>query len=304
MSEFDPDPLRSMPVCLTVSSMDSTGGAVAQADLKTFTALGTYGAGVITSLVAQGFTRTCDEIPIRDAFVREQLESVDEALEINAVKVGHCPTSGIIRIVGRWLRQRKGIPVVIDPVMVTKAGIPLQQPEVIVAMQEELLPIATVITPNRFEAAQLTGKEEVLSREDMAAAAEQLFETYGCPTVVTGGGLTDENIDVFHGIDGGCEFPAAVIERGVKPFGAGDTYSAALCALLARANDLRESMMAAKSYVRSLIAESPIIARRKAGSQGSPNPISHCIAVDSLARADGMGATATGIYRALGDRDR
>ena len=297
MHDFEPHHLTSMPVCLSVSSMDSTGGAMAQADLKTFTALGTYGAAVVTGLVARSFTATYDEISINESFVHEQLMAVDESLDIAAVKIGHCPSAGIIRTVGRWLRQHKGKAVVVDPVMVDRAGIPLQQPEVISALQQELLPLATVITPNRFEAAQLIGSDEVLTRDDMEDAARRLFATYGCPTVVSGGGLGDQNIDVFCGLDGVGDFSAPRVGRQDRrrSFGIGDTYSASICALLARGNDLRESIMAAKSYVRALLADSPLVTKEEQGS----NPISHCIVVDSLAQADGMGVTATGLHRAL-----
>lgn len=280
----------SLPVCLTISGSESTGGSLVQADLKTFTALGTYGVAVVTSLQARSFARLRGELPVPESFVREQLEAADEALAIGAVKVGLCPTPGIIRVVGRWLRQHPGIPMVLDPVIVQRSGIPMQQPEVITAMREELLPRATVATPNRVEAALLTGLDECLNRADMERAAQRLFGDYGCPTVVCGGGTGDEVLDVFCGMDGMCVFPAPAVRRSLPPHGAGDTYSSALTALIARGNSLREAMLAAKHYVRALLADSPNIAKPPPVTI----PLCQCLAVDTLAQADGVGISAHG----------
>jgi len=293
----DPQLSGTPPVCLSINTMDSTGGSLGQADLKTFTALGTYGVVVVSANSAQSFSRTWNLQPVSEGFLRDQLEALDESLAVSAVKVGLCPSPGLIRVIGRWLREHPGIPTVVDPVLATQVGIPNLSPEVISALQQELLPRATVLTPNRIEAAQLAGMDECLVREDMEAAAKRLFDSYGCPTVITGGGLEGDRLDVFCGMDGLSHFssPAMADDNG-RVIGAGCTYAAALTAELARGEALREAIAGAKSYVRELIAASPPMA----GKEDAFRPICHCLAVDSLAQADGVGISASGQYRAMG----
>ena len=135
---------------------------------------------------------------------------------------------------------------IVDPVISQKAGIPEQQPEVLQALQEELLPRATLATPNRFEAATLAGMEEALTSEDMEEAGKRLFQKCGCPTIVTGGGF-DESIDVYYGIDGASHFTAPSIKRQDKVLGVGCTYSAAICAQLARGEGYAKASLPRKA---------------------------------------------------------
>lgn len=282
--------LQRPPICLTVSASDSTGGSLAQADIKTFTALGTYGVAVHTGVLAQSFTNTWDLQPVGTTLLRAQLEALDEALPVGAVKVGMVPTAALIHLIGRWLRSHPELPVVVDPVLTNQVGIPNLEPEVIQALQEELLPRATIVTPNRFEAAQLAGMEEVLVREDMEEAAQRLFDSYGCPTVITGGGLQDEVLDVFCGMDGVSHFSAPMVTGGGRPFGAGCTYAAAITAELARGEGLREAILVAKSYVGQLIAA----AAQMQPESDAPRPLWHCLAVSNLAQGDGIGVKPAG----------
>ncbi|MDA3960026.1 MAG: hydroxymethylpyrimidine/phosphomethylpyrimidine kinase [Planctomycetota bacterium] len=286
MAHSGPSP--TVPVCLTISAVDTTGATLAQADLKTFTALGTYGAIIATGVLADSFTGHDHSQSVPESLLRETLEKIDDCFTVSAVKVGMVPTPGQIRVVGRWLRAHPTIPVVIDPVLTDQVGIPQMAPEVILAMQGELLPRAALITPNRFEAAQLAGFEEVLIEEDMITVAKQLFNTYGCQTVVTGGGLGETSLDVFAGMDGVRRFTApAVTMADGKVVGAGCTYAAAITAQLARGESMRESIQAAKSYVLALIrATAPLCTDNLA------HPLCHFMAVDSLAQADGVGISA------------
>ena len=291
----------SVPVCISISAVDTTGATLAQADLKTFTALGTYGAIISTGVIADTLTDHNDIHPVPEALLREALENFEQSFTISAIKVGMVPTAGLIRVIGRFLRSHPTVPVVVDPVLTDAVGIPQSSPEVILALQGELLPRAALITPNRFEAAQLATMDEVLGEEEMIAAAQRLFDTYGCPTVVTGGGLGDESVDVFCGMDGVRHFTSQlVMGHEGHILGAGCTYAAAITAQLGRGEAMRESIQAAKSYVRELIAATAPLC-----SAGTAHPLCHFMAVDNLAQADGVGISTqhSGEYLVPSDDD-
>jgi hydroxymethylpyrimidine/phosphomethylpyrimidine kinase len=236
------------PICLTIGTSDSSGAAGIQADLKTFTALGCYGASVLTAATAQNLSGIRAMHILPDAFVRKQLSAVTDELPVVAVKLGLCPSVSTLRMLGRWLREQPGLPLVVDPVIVDGRGIPLLQPEAIEALKRELLPRATVITPNRFQAAILTGVEECVGQDAMETAAKALFKQFGCPTVVSGGGLAGECRDVFVGMDGVRHFDAT--GNGAKKLtGRGSTFSAAITAGLARGDNVREAILSARLYV-------------------------------------------------------
>ena len=287
ITPVDITPTSPVPVCVSITANESTGCSMAQADLKTFTALGVYAVHATTADVAASFTRTVSTTPVTEGFLRDQLSAISESMPINGVKVGMVPSAGLIRVVGRWLREHPMVPVVVDPVLTDQVGIPQTQPEVVAAMKQELLPRATLITPNRFEAAQLAGMDEVLDKDDMEIAAKKLFDVHGCGVVVTGGGMGDQSLDVFVGMDGTSHFelPRVVNEHNARVIGAGCTYAAAIVAQLSRRESIRDSLMGAKHYVRELITYSPPIAFGESPVQ----PIYHCLAVSSLAQAEGVG---------------
>ncbi len=243
-------------VCLTIGVSDSSGCGGTVADLKTFTALSTYGVVIVTGVASHSLGTLRDLHLLPEAVVRSQLEAAGEDLPITGVKVGLCPTVGIMRVVGRWLRERPAIPLVVDPVARDSRGIPLLSPEQVACLKEELLPRATVATPNRFEASLLTGVEEVLSKSDMEAAAKELLKRHGCPTLVTGGGLQGVSLDVLAGLDGLRHFSFPTVQRG-KIHGTGATFSAAIAAGLAKGDSLREAILSAKLYVSAAIAAAP-----------------------------------------------
>ncbi len=243
-------------VCLTVGVSDSSGCGGTQADLKTFTALMTYGAAIQTGVASHSLGTLHDLFVLPEGVVRSQLESAAEDLPISAVKVGFCPSVGTMRVVARFLRERPAVRVVIDPVARDSRGIPLLSKEQVACLKEELLPRATVATPNRFEAALLTGMEEVLDRADMEQAAKTLVKRHGCPVLVTGGGLQGQSLDVLAGLDGLRHFAFPTVPRS-KIHGTGATFSAAIAAGLAKGDSLREAILAAKLYVSAAIAAAP-----------------------------------------------
>lgn len=247
------------PVCITIGASDSSGGSGIQADLKTFTALNCYGASVITAVMAQNFTGIQTQHPIPENHVRAQLDAVFEALPVKAIKIGYMPSALVVRVVGRWLRERPTIPVIIDPIIATNRGVPLTQPEVIRAICDELLPRGTLATPNRFEAATLAGMDECLDVGDMQKAAILLLKRHGCPVLVTGGGVDGRHIDLLAALDGVNHYEAPTIKRG-KIAGTGCAHSAAITAGLAKSDSLREAILDAKGYVSGAIGAAPELA--------------------------------------------
>jgi len=243
-------------VCLSIGSSDSSGGAGIQGDLKTFTALSVHGLSVVTSVNAQGLAGVNDVMPVPEAHVRAQLEALETDFTLGAIKVGWCPTVGVMRVVGRWLRQHPRVAVIVDPVATDSRGIPQMTPEMVAALGEELLPRATVVTPNRFEAALFAGMEECLTREDMEQAATTLRDRHGCAVLVTGGSAGSEALDVLAAIDGLRHFSTPAHPRP-KVHGQGSCHAAAIAAGLARGDGLREAIVAAKLYIAAAIASAP-----------------------------------------------
>lgn len=244
------------PVCVTIGDSDSSGGSGIQADLKTFMALNCYGASVITAVMAQSLTGIHSQLPIPEGHVRAQLDAIAESLPIAAVKVGYLPNAQVARVVGRWLREAPKIPVVVDPIIATNKGVALTQPEVIRAICDDLLPRGTLATPNRFEAATLAGMEECLDVADMQRAAIQLLKRHGCPILVTGGGFDGRHVDLLAALDGASHYESPTIKRG-KIIGTGCAHSAAITALLAKGDSLREAILDAKGFVTGAIQAAP-----------------------------------------------
>lgn len=239
------------PFCLSFGCLDASGGSGIAVDLKTSTARDCYGAAVATGVLSMDLPATSAATDLPKYHLVQQLAGLDR-LAPDAIKVGLVPSSDLIHSVARWLRERPQVPVVIDPVFVNPIGIPLVNPEVISAAEEQLLPRATVLTPNRFEAALLAGLEEILGRDDMELAARRIFDRFGCPTLVTGGGLLEGSLDVFCGVDGVSHFGGHETRVG-RLVGAGCTLSAAITAELARGEHLREAIAVAKGFVSRLI---------------------------------------------------
>lgn len=275
------------PVCLTIGASDSSGGSGIQADIKTFTALNCYGASVVTAVAAQTFARITAMHALTEQVIRAQLEAVEAELPIQAVKVGLCPSAGAMRLVARWLRERPKLRVVIDPVAADSSGIALLQPEMVEALRTELLPRATIATPNRFEAALLTGMDECLGVEDMEAAAKDIMHKHGCAVLVTGGGMGTRSLDVLAALDGLRHFDAETVPR-TKVHGAGAAHSAAIAACLAKGESLREATLNAKAYVSAAIAAAP-------GLENGNGVVWHGVTVSSEVMAE----DASGAQRIL-----
>jgi len=155
---------RSINVCLTIAGSDNSGGAGIQADLKTFTRLGVYGTSALTCVVAEHPGRVSRIAAVEPRMVAEQIKLVFEAFPVGAVKTGMLFSSGIIRQVAKQLGKRRGLKLVVDPVMVATSGAALLKPDAERAMAKFLFPKAALVTPNLDEAARLVGRKIEESR--------------------------------------------------------------------------------------------------------------------------------------------
>jgi hydroxymethylpyrimidine/phosphomethylpyrimidine kinase len=239
---------------LTIAGSDSGGGAGIQADLKTFSALGTYGASVITALTAQNTLAVSAIHDVPPAFVRAQLDAVFDDIEFAAVKIGMLSRPEIIDAVAERLHRHGAQNVVLDPVMVAKSGDRLLREEAVVALKERLLPLATLITPNLPEAAVLLQVEEAQDEAGMIESAARLREFGPQAVLLKGGHLNKgvESIDVL--VDSGGPLSLAAPRIATRnTHGTGCTLSSAIAALLARGLPLRDAARGAKAYVTAAL---------------------------------------------------
>ncbi|MBM3880857.1 MAG: bifunctional hydroxymethylpyrimidine kinase/phosphomethylpyrimidine kinase [Verrucomicrobia bacterium] len=255
--------MRNLPIALTIAGSDSGGGAGIQADLKTFAALGTHGTTAVTCLTAQNPKGVSGIQVCPPQMVRAQIRAVFAELPPAAVKTGMLYSAAIIRAVAACLSERSGPPLIVDPVMVATSGARLLQRPAIRALQERLLPMAALATPNLDEAAILA-ERRVRSVEDLRAAARLIHGRHGCAVLVKGGHLRGlrEAVDIFY--DGSQELLlSAPFVRGRSTHGTGCTYSAAITAYVARGYSLARAIGQAKEYVSQAIGRSVAVARRQ-----------------------------------------
>jgi hydroxymethylpyrimidine/phosphomethylpyrimidine kinase len=241
-------------VALTIAGSDSGGGAGIQADLKTFAALATHGTSVITCLTAQNPKQVLAVEACSPPMVRAQLEAVFAELPPRAAKTGMLFSAPIIRTVADWFQHRR-CKLVVDPVMIATSGAALLKRDAVKALTTELLPLATLITPNVPEAEALVGTA-LKEPEDLRRAARQLHERFGCAVLMKGGHLPGPDaVDLL--FDGQEEhLLSAPRVRGVATHGTGCTYAAAITARLAHDDSLIEAVIAAKETVSRAIRTS------------------------------------------------
>ena len=242
---------------LAIAGSDSGGGAGIQADIKTVTALGGYAATAITALTAQNTLGVAGILPVPPAFVAQQIEVVLRDIGADAVKTGMLGDAAVIAAVVEALhRFARGVPVVVDPVMVAKGGARLLEPGAVDALTRHLLPLATVITPNLPEAEVLLG-EAIPDVAAMHRAASMLL-TLGVPAVLLKGGhLPDDTVvDLLATPEGIEEFSAPRIESR-HTHGTGCTMASAVATGLAQRMTLRQAVVRARDYVRRAIAAAP-----------------------------------------------
>jgi hydroxymethylpyrimidine/phosphomethylpyrimidine kinase len=240
------------PRVLTVAGSDSGGGAGIQADLKTMLALGVHGMSVITAVTAQNSTGVHGYWEIEPEGVDAQLAAVIDDIGVDAVKTGMLASPEMVSLVANRLR-RIDAPVVVDPVCVSKHGDPLLVESAVAAIVEELLPVATVVTPNLPEVARLTGFE-VIDRTDQRKAADALLALGPTWVLVKGGHLRDgDAVDLLTDGDTSIELTATRIDT-VHTHGTGCTLASAIASYLALGRSVPEAVQGAKDYVTGAIA--------------------------------------------------
>ncbi len=239
---------------LTIAGSDSCGGAGIQADLKTFSALGTYGMSAITAVTAQNTLGVFNVREMEVEMVAGQINCLFDDIEIHAVKIGMVSSIEIINCIAGCLMKHHAADIVLDPVMVSKSGCHLLRPESKDAMINRLFPLAEVVTPNLFEAEVITG-DKITTIDEMEKAAVKIHDLGARSVVVKGGHLSGDAVDVLY--DGKCfhHITGTRIDT-VNTHGTGCTFSSAIAAYLAREYTIVEAVKAAKEYINGAIAHS------------------------------------------------
>jgi len=242
------------PIAVTIAGSDSSGGAGIQADLKTFSALGVYGASVVAALTAQNTKGVTAIHEVPPAFVTAQMDAVFGDLAAGAVKIGMLGSAGIVAAVAAGLERHRQTNVVLDPVMVATSGRRLLAPDAIALLRMQLLPRALVITPNLPEAAALLDVPEATNENEMLHQADRLI-ALGANAVLMKGGHAGgaESIDVLVTATASIRVIGERIATR-NTHGTGCTLAAAIAAGLARGCGLTEAVREAKEYITSAIA--------------------------------------------------
>ena len=252
-----PQSAATVPVALTIAGSDSSAGAGIQADLKTFSALGVYGLTAVTCVVAEipGKVSRIEQVSAR--MVRGQIEVLTKNFQIGAIKTGLLCSAEIVSTVAKAMRSINGLrgrrtPLVVDPVMIASSGDRLLKPAAIDVYEDQLFPLATLITPNLDEASLLIGTK-IKDREQMEKATKDLASKYRATILLKGGHLRGDNaIDLLFHKNKLTEFSARFV-RGIATHGTGCTYSAAIAAGLASGLPLEKAIRRAKKFVTKSI---------------------------------------------------
>ncbi len=248
-----------MNKALTIAGSDSSGGAGIQGDLKTFAANGVYGMSVITAITAQNTQGVIAIEDISCELIQKQIEAIFEDLQVDAVKIGMVSRSETINIVSNQLKKYHAANIVVDPVMVSKSGFHLLQPNAVNALIEHLFPLATIVTPNIPEAEFITGVK-IRNIIDMEAAAAGIHRLGPKKVLLKGGHLEDQATDILFDGDKCQRF------KGERVFtkhthGTGCTLAAAITANLAKGMELPVAIKLAKEYLTIAISHSLAIGK-------------------------------------------
>jgi hydroxymethylpyrimidine kinase/phosphomethylpyrimidine kinase len=258
-----------MKVALTIAGSDSGGGAGIQADLKTFQQFGVFGTSVIVALTAQNTRGVRAVEPVSESMVSAQLTALAEDLPPAALKTGMLAEAVLVRLVARAIRENGWNNLVVDPVMVATSGARLLTSEAEEVLREDLLPLASLVTPNLDEAALLTGRV-VHDPSTMERAGATLLRFGAGAALVKGGHLSSETIvDVLVTPAGVRRFTHQRIETS-SVHGTGCTLSAAITAGLALGRSLDDAVEAGLEFVHRAIAEAP-------GLGGGFGPLNHTV---------------------------
>jgi hydroxymethylpyrimidine/phosphomethylpyrimidine kinase len=248
-----------MKKVLSIAGSDCSGGAGIQADLKTFSAHGTFGMSVVVSVVAENTSRVINFQDIRQDIVQSQIDAVFEDIEVDAVKIGMLSCAETMRAVADKLSFYRPPWIVVDPVMYAKNGCPLMNPDAIDTLIEAVLPLADVLTPNIPEAEKISGME-IKNLDDMKNSARSICGLSSGNVLVKGGHSEGDAVDVlFDGTDFKYFSAPRVVTKNTH--GTGCTYSSAIAANLALGLSVEDAIKRAKDYVTTAIKHSLSIGR-------------------------------------------
>ena len=247
-----------MPVALTIAGSDPSGGAGLQADLKTFHQFGVYGEAVVTLITVQNTVRVSRVEVLPAALVEEQIAAVLEDIPPAAAKTGALGSAEVVQAVAR-AAARFDFPLVVDPVTISKHGLPLLPAGALDAVRRELLPTAALLTPNVPEAEALTGMH-IRTAAQMRAAAQCIRRMGARAVLIKGGHLEGDAIDLLFDGAAFTEFPAPRIATR-HTHGTGCTYAAAITASLALGMPLADAVARAKRFVHEAIGSNPGLGR-------------------------------------------
>lgn len=261
-----------MRTALSIAGSDSCGGAGIQADIKTMTMNGVYAMSAVTALTAQNTTGVRGIQESTPAFLKEQIDAVFEDIFPDAVKIGMVSSAGLIQVIADRLRCYKARNVVVDPVMVSTSGARLMQTDAVSALTRDLLPLATLVTPNIPEAEVLSGLS-ISDKDSMQKAAGQIGGMYGCAVLLKGGHRVHDAHDLLYENGAYRWFEGKRIDNP-NTHGTGCTLSSAIASNLAKGFDLAASVERAKDYLSGALAAMLDL------GQGS-GPIQHNFALNS-----------------------
>ncbi len=241
-----------MRTALTIAGSDSIGGAGIQADLKTMTMNGVYAMSAVTALTAQNTTGVAAIQEATPEFLKQQIDAIFEDIFPDAVKIGMVSSSELIRVIANRLRYYKATNIVVDPVMVATSGSSLMKNDAVKTLIDELLPVATLVTPNIPEAQVLSGMS-IDSKEDMEKAAKAIGDAYHCSVLLKGGHSVSDANDLLYA-NGTMQWFAGKRIDNPNTHGTGCTLSSAIASNLAKGFPLDESVQRAKDYISEALA--------------------------------------------------
>lgn len=260
---------------MTIAGSDSGAGAGIQADLKTFAAFGVYGTSVVTAVTAQNTIEVAAIAEVPEEVVIAQIDTVLEDIGADAIKIGMLGSRVIIENVADRLEAWGGKHLVVDPVMVSKSGAPLLNPDAVRTLIKDLLPQATIVTPNVPEA-EVLSKRSITSAEDVREAARAIHALGPKLVVIKGGHLSGPAVDLV--FDGETFSPIEGERIDTKnTHGTGCTFSAAITAMLALGLPELQSIQLAKRYIEAALRHSYSI-----GSGHSP--VNHAVDIPEAIR--------------------
>ena len=241
-----------MKTALTIAGSDCSGGAGIQADIKTMTMNGVYAMSAITALTAQNTTGVRAIQESTPDFLKRQIDAVFEDIFPDSVKIGMVSSSELVCVIAERLKYHKAKNIVVDPVMVATSGSALMKTDAVEALTKELLPIATLVTPNIPEA-EVLSELAIETKEDMEKAVKVIGDAHNCAVLLKGGHNINDANDLLYADREYYWFEGKRIDNP-NTHGTGCTLSSAIASNLAKGFALAESVQRAKEYISSALS--------------------------------------------------